>query len=168
MGNECGACNERLAQDGQSLNMGSRSFEGRRSHRDEGLFDMQTQKGRPLGGENERDDEDPMHRPDELPSDHNPAKKQRINGRKMASVVQSTKYQDGSVFQGELIEGKREGYGMQIWPDGSRYKVQLSTHTGRLEERQSTWRGRTIPYFGVRCYRSVGRQPHQRQRHSGR
>lgn|SRR3990167_8972983 len=124
MGNECSACNERLAHDGHSLNMGSRSMEGRRSHRqEEGLSDVQTQKGRPAGRDNERDEEDPMHRPDELPSDHNPAKKQRINGRKMASVVQSTKYQDGSTFQGELVEGKREGYGVQIWPDGSRYKV---------------------------------------------
>jgi hypothetical protein len=125
MGNECAACGERLAQDGHSLNMGSRSLEGRLSHRQEdGLSDVQTQKGRPAEGQNnDRDEEDPMPRPDELPSDHNPAKKQRINGRKMASVVQSTKYQDGSTFQGEIVEGKREGYGIQIWQDGSRYKV---------------------------------------------
>jgi len=43
--------------------------------------------------------------------------------KKMATVVQTMKYDDGSTFQGEIIEGKREGYGVQVWADGTKYTV---------------------------------------------
>ena len=31
------------------------------------------------------------------------------------------RYPDGSYYQGDIIKGKREGYGKTVWPDGSYY-----------------------------------------------
>lgn len=32
------------------------------------------------------------------------------------------KYKDGSIFEGQELDGKRHGYGEQIWVDGTNYK----------------------------------------------
>ena len=45
------------------------------------------------------------------------------NERKLPTFVQTMRYSDGSVFQGELKEGLREGYGIQVWQDGTKYSV---------------------------------------------
>ena len=82
---------------------------------------------------------------------------QKKNERKLPTLVQSMRYNDGSIFQGELKEGKREGYGIQIWQDGTKYSVE-SAHAGRVDQRQSLRTRTVISQHRVCCFRHLGRQ----------
>lgn len=31
---------------------------------------------------------------------------------------------NGAKFEGELLDGRKDGFGVQIWPDGSKYEGQ--------------------------------------------
>ena len=33
-------------------------------------------------------------------------------------------FPDGTVYKGQIKDGKRHGYGIQVWPDGARYEGQ--------------------------------------------
>lgn len=37
-------------------------------------------------------------------------------------------FPDGTVYKGQIKDGRRHGYGIQVWPDGARYEGQWRDH----------------------------------------